>query len=164
MEGLHERTGALVLLSILDGSSVLILKNIGWYDPYRHVTGIGEHCPVHVCAAGKAILAFLPDERREEIISRIELTSFTEHIVKTRQAFEKQLAQVRKTGLATCDREDFLQYAAISAPVFGIGGAVVAALSLWNTIDRQSIKQLLDFERELLSTTKTLSDRLGAES
>lgn len=161
MEALHAEVKAMVMLSILDGTSVLFLKNVGGYDPYRQIPRVGEHCPVYACAAGKVLLAFVAKEQRQRILSEVEFIRFTDHTVKNRSAFEKELTSVRSSRLGVCDREDFLQYAAISVPVFGPDNQVLAALSLWNTVEKHDVEQLLTLRSALVDAAAKLSERLG---
>lgn len=161
MVALHDRTRSPVMLSILDGAAVLFLKNVGGYDPYRQIPQVGEHCPIHACATGKVLVAFLPEDQRAEILSAVTLTRFTDHTVKSRAAFERELANVRKSGLGICDREDFLHYAAIAVPVYGPNQKIAAALSIWNIVERQDLEQLMTFRGDLEQAAGKLSLRVG---
>jgi DNA-binding IclR family transcriptional regulator len=102
--------------------------------------------------------------RREAIVSRLKLERYTEHTIVSRPALVEDLRRIRDVGFAICDREEFLQVAGISAPVFGHHGEVVAAISLWNIVEHQGIEELLSFGNDLLSATGTLSARLGLEA
>ena len=164
MEGLNEKTGAHVALSILEGSSVLYLKTVDSIEPYRLAPRVGERSAIHACAAGKAMLAHVRPKRREAIVSHLKLERYTEHTIVSRKALVEDLRRIRDVGFAMCDREEFLQVAGISAPVFGHHGEVVAAISLWNIVEHQGIEELLSFGNDLLSATGTLSARLGLEA
>ncbi|MEM7221621.1 MAG: IclR family transcriptional regulator [Pseudomonadota bacterium] len=163
MEDLCTRTGAHVALSILEGHSVLYLKTVDRLAPYRLAPRVGERSPVHACAAGKALLAFQRPLGLEAILSEIELERFTEHTIVNSKAMRADLERTRARGFALCDREEFLKVAGLSAPILGYDGEVVAALSLWNVVERQDIEQLLDRSEDLLATTGGLSRRLGFE-
>lgn len=163
MVALHDKTQALVMLSILDGAAVLFLKNVGGYDPYRQIPQVGEHCSIYACAAGKVLVAFLAEDKRAEFLSSVKLTRFTEHTVKSKEALERELANVRKSGVGICDREDFLQYAAIAVPVCGPGEKIVAALSIWNIVEHQDLERLMTFRGDLEQAARKLSVRVGGK-
>jgi len=112
---------------------------------------------------GKAMLAFLAPNRRDALLAEIELERLTEHTITDRKAFRAELDHVRETGIAICDREELLQVVGLAAPVFGHGGDVIAAVSIWNTVERQDLKALKAFCDDLVAATRTLSARLGAE-
>lgn len=52
---------------------------------------IGKYRPPHTMAAGKAILAFLPEERVEEIILQYGLPSLTENTITDKDELYKDL-------------------------------------------------------------------------
>ncbi|MBT7646592.1 MAG: IclR family transcriptional regulator [Alphaproteobacteria bacterium] len=163
LDDLGARTGAHIALAILDGTSALYLRTIDSFEPYRRAPRVGERSPLHGCAVGKAMLAFLAPNRRDALLEDIELERLTEHTITDAEAFRAELEDVRETGIAVCDREELLQVVGLAAPVFGHGGDVVAAVSIWNMIERQDLAALKKFRDELFAATSTLSARLGAE-
>jgi len=161
MEVLNTATGAHVALSVLDANAALYLKTVDSIEPYRLAPRVGERSPVHACAAGKVLLAYLRPARREAILSELRLERYTEFTLTQPDALTRQLEQIRQDGLAICDREEFLQVAGIAAPVFDHHAEAVAAISLWNTVEQQSIPDLLEQKSDLLAATRGLSARLG---
>lgn len=161
MEALSGQACAHVALSILDGVSVLWLKTVEHGASFRLAPRVGGRSPVHVCAAGKALLAYVYPSRRDAILNDLTLERFTERTIVRRDVLEAELVRVRETGIAICDREEFLQVAGISAPVFNQAGDVVAAISLWDTVDRQDIHALLERRDDLLSAGRAISESLG---
>lgn len=161
MERLHALSGMHVCLSILDAQGVLYIRTIDAGEPDRMTPRVGEHSPVHASAAGKAMLAHVGEERRRAWLAGASLERFTETTITGRRAFEAELARVRDAGLATCDREEFLRVVGIAAPVIGHGDATVAAISLWTTVDRAGLPDLLQHREVLLAATRGLSERLG---
>lgn len=161
LEGLVEKTGAHACLSILDGTGVLYLKTVNAGIPFRLAPRVGERSPLHACAAGKALLAYLPAGQCEAILRALSCERFTEHTLVTRQALEAALRQVRTDGIATCDREEFLQVVGISTAVFDANGDPVAAVSLWDTTDRRDLDGLLRHRDAVLQAGAAISKRLG---
>ena len=161
MDRLGDLTGAHVALSVPDEVSVLYLKAVDSFEPYRHAPRVGERSPMHASAAGKTMLAHMLPRQREAALSRLRLERYTEHTIVNRGEFLVDLAKAKDSGFAICDREEFLQVAGIAAPVFGNNGDVAAAISLWNVIARQDVDDLLAFAPDLLSATASLSARLG---
>lgn len=161
MERLHAQSGAHVCLSILDAKGVLYIRTIDAGEPDRMTPRVGEHSPVHASAAGKAMLAHVGDERRRAWLADAPLERCTERTIIGRRAFEAELRRVRDAGFATCDREEFLRVVGIAAPVIGHGEATVAAISLWTTVDRAGLADLLDHRAALVAAARGLSERLG---
>ena len=163
MVALHRATTAHVALSVLDDTAVLFLKTIDSMEPFRLAPRVGERSALHACAAGKALLAWLPDYRRSAVLARLQLERFTEHTITTKAALRQELRKVRESGWAVCDREEFLPVVGLSVPVIDHQGEAVAALSIWNIVERQDIDDLLFHGRALLDAGRALSQRLGAQ-
>lgn len=90
----------------------------------------GKAKPIHTLAAGKAILAHLPDETVEDIIDRHGLVQETENTVSSPAELQAELEVVRESGYATNDRESDPRIRAVGAPIRGedhVEGAVSVA-------------------------------------
>ncbi|WP_330633044.1 IclR family transcriptional regulator [Halocatena halophila] len=85
---------------------------------------------LHYSAAGKAILAHLPESRCEEIIQRYGLVRRTEHTITDEQTLLEELALIRERGFAQNDEEAIKGVRAIGVPVIGKDQAVIGAISL----------------------------------
>ena len=83
----------------------------------RLAGAIGDPLPIHAAAGGKAIVAFLPEERRERLL-RGELRRYTRNTITSRRELDRELARIRKSGVAR-DREEIDEgTGAIACPVF----------------------------------------------
>ncbi|MEM7120672.1 MAG: IclR family transcriptional regulator [Pseudomonadota bacterium] len=163
MESLNRNTGAHVCLSVLAGNTVLFIKTVDSIEPYRLAPRVGEYSQIHASAAGKVMLAHLRPAKRDAIVAEMNLERCTENTITSRRAFAKELRDVAKRGIALCDREEFLLVNGISAPVFGHHGEVIAAMSLWDLVERNPINALLRHEEDLRAAARALSARLGAQ-
>ncbi len=161
MERLHAQSGVHVCLSILDAQGVLYIRTIDAGEPDRMTPRVGEHSPVHASAAGKAMLAHVDEARRRAWLAGAVFERWSERTITDRDAFEAELHRVRDAGYATCDREEFLRVVGIAAPVIGHGDATVAAISLWTTVDRAGLPDLLNHRTALVAAARALSERLG---
>jgi DNA-binding IclR family transcriptional regulator len=65
---------------------------------------IGRRGPLHVSAAGKSILANLPEERVDEIIEEHGLSGGGEKSVSTRENLDETLETARKRDTRSTDR------------------------------------------------------------
>lgn len=84
----------------------------------------------HSTALGKAILAYLPEHEAERIVRVRGLASRTEHTITTWEQLREALAGVRARGFALDHLENTEQAVCVGAPIFGLDGAPVAAISL----------------------------------
>lgn len=88
----------------------------------------GATLPAHATALGKALLAFAPREVVDAAARH--LTAYTANTLDTPARLRRALRVVRLTRSATSCGEFTANDFAVAAPVFGRGGAVVAALEL----------------------------------
>ena len=102
--------------------------DVGRYDYQTEKVQHPE--PLHVTAAGKAILAALSRERVESILDRHGLPRRTPHTVTDRDALIEELSTIDERGYAYNDEEEIDGFRAIGAPVQDPSGRVLGSLSV----------------------------------
>jgi len=115
-------------LGILIGSQVAFIEKHCGCSP---VTTFGQapRLPVHATALGKALLAFSPAEVLDHIING-GLQRYTRYTLTDPEKLRRCLATTMRTRIAFARWEFQPGISAVAVPVFGTGGAVVAALEL----------------------------------
>lgn len=91
---------------------------------------IGKRGPIHASAAGKAILAELPDATVDAIIETRGLKPTTPHTITDRETLDEQLEQIRAEGIAFNDEESTLGLRAVGAAITGADGTVEGSISI----------------------------------
>jgi DNA-binding IclR family transcriptional regulator len=81
----------------------------------------------HPNAFGKAILAFMPENKVKAILPA-KMHRMTDNTIVDRGEFMAQLESIRKTGLAYDDEEYTIGIFCIGSPVFDAEGSIVAGL------------------------------------
>lgn len=104
----------------------------------------GKRIYLHANAAGKAILAYYPRWRVEEILDRWGLPAVTEHTITDREVFLEELAEVRDRGYAYNREEHVTGYCGIAAPVRGEDGEVFGALAVGGPASRFTTDRLTE--------------------
>jgi DNA-binding IclR family transcriptional regulator len=159
---LMRRTGETVFLSALssDRSAIVYVDKIESDQIIRYAGGVGDRRPLHATSSGKAILAFLPEEEREEISRSLSLDRHTERTVTTLATLRASLAEVRRKGVCVTIDEVVPGASGIAAPVFDRQGRVAGACSIGGPTNRvrPRIRELAD---EVKATARALSARLG---
>lgn len=87
-------------------------------------------------AAGKVILAYLPDSKSEEILSDIELPKHTENTITDREELSEELETVSKQGYAVNDEEHLQGLRAVAVPISPPSTGVMGALSVSGPAER----------------------------
>ncbi len=94
----------------------------------RHCIGVLE--PLYSSAVGKAVLAFLPVERREALINNIEFVRLTGNTIMNADALRIDLAITRDRGYAIDANETHEGLTCIARPIFGKDGVPVASIGI----------------------------------
>ena len=111
------------------GQSVLLYRKMG-----RHAletrTRIGNFRPLHQIAAGKAILASLPEERVWQVIERLGLQKKTEHTITDPGELFEVLERIRGRGFAFNRSESIENLNAVGAAFHDRSGYPLGAISV----------------------------------
>ena len=136
LQSIWKATGETVNLGVMEGFDVLYLDVLESAHQFRLVSEIGVRRPLNCTALGKAILAFLPLEQRDEILSALEFRRFTRHTICDLPHLKKEIARVQKTGFAVDEQETVLGARCVAAPIMDESGDVAAAISVSAPITR----------------------------
>lgn len=110
------------------GRGVYLSRNAGDHSKWEHEQ-TGERFYLHATAAGKVLLAHLPDGRVDEIIDRWGLPQLTANTITDRDELHKELELVREEGIAYNREEQIEGIQAVSAPIIDPAGPKIGALS-----------------------------------
>ncbi|HHY94596.1 MAG TPA: IclR family transcriptional regulator, partial [Firmicutes bacterium] len=125
---------------------------------------VGQRAPVHATALGKCLVAWLPPEEIEEIISSRGLAPRTPVTLTDPEEFRRYLARVREQGYAFDAEESAAGICCLGAPVRDVGGRVVAAVSITASTSEMDTGGLVRLVPALLDTARRMSMRLGHRS
>src|SRR5947208_9365401 len=118
---LSDETGYTVNLAILDGTDVVYIERCRSARPGQREIDlnlhVGARLPAYCTAMGKAILAFVPDERLEEIIPRIHFAPRGPNTLTDPMAFREALRKIRRLGGAVNNEERAYGLRSIAAPI-----------------------------------------------
>lgn len=116
-------------------------------------TYAGFEEPPHSTAAGKAILAELPDERVERIIDYHGLQAKTENTITDEAELYDELERVRSRGYAVDDEESFEGLFCIADSIRASDGSVLGAISVSAKTANIDREEFLEDVPPLLSNT-----------
>jgi IclR family acetate operon transcriptional repressor len=87
---------------------------------------VGDRCPLHATAVGKAIAAYMSRPELEAALGPGELARFTRHTLTSRAQLHMELARVRSDGFSINDEETIEGAVLFSAPIDSLGKAFAA--------------------------------------
>jgi len=129
LEQLSEHTGEGCKISVLDGERALVLVAVRGKRDYALTVSPGQRLPLHAGAAGKVLLASMPEPARARLLGA-KLERYTPKTLADPGRLAAELARVRTRGFASDKGEFSLGIQAFAAPIMEGDGRVVAALSV----------------------------------
>jgi DNA-binding IclR family transcriptional regulator len=117
----------------------------------RLVSILGRSLPLHAGAVPKAMLAWLPEAERADVIAGLDaLPAFTERTFRDPEALLAELEAIRERGHATSDEDFDASARGVGAPIFGADGEVVGGVSVGGPsyrIDDATLERFADLIR-----------------
>lgn len=140
-----EKTGEVVWVMVEEnGQGVFILKEMGAEAVDSGRYDVGDFCPLHCAAPGKAMMAHFSESKVNRIIDRHGLPGVTEYTITNREELMNELGQIREDGLAMSDQEGALGTCTVAAPIQSPDDEVLGALSISGAaIDEDRFKNTL---------------------
>lgn len=162
LRALREATQETITVHVRTGQSRLCIEELPSPQPIRYVAGLGVTVGIHIGSAGKVLLAFMPDEEREELLATLDLRPMTPSTVTDMKTLRAELAEARERGVAFSRGERVVGAVGVSAPVLDERSHVVAALSVLAPAERTDDTRLDEFAGLVRRTAAEISARIGA--
>lgn len=129
LEALSSRTGLTSHLAVLDGQEVVYVDRVDGRGLVKFDTYVGKRAPVNLTAVGKAIAAYLDEDRLDGILAAT-FRRGTERAPALPVDFKHQLRGYRALGYTLDDEEDVPGVYCVAAPIRNLTGDVVASVGV----------------------------------
>jgi IclR family acetate operon transcriptional repressor len=157
---LQAATGETTTVSALVPGARVYLDQVVGRSEISMTVEVGRRFPLHAGSSSTAILAFLPEQAQEAVV-RGRLERLTDLTVSDPDALRARLAEVRRDGHAHSDGERQRGAGSVAAPVFGVDGTVVGAISVCGPVDRVDDAARARFVPLLTEAADDISRALG---
>jgi IclR family pca regulon transcriptional regulator len=165
LKDLSKKLEQTVNLSILDETEIVVIERFEVRKIIDYHLQIGSRLPAHCTSAGKAILAFLPEEKRDIILNKMSFEKLTEHTITDQEQFRIHLEEIKDKGYALNSQELALGSRTTAAPIFSRHGQVVAAVSISANASLFSIYQIeSELSPYIVESAEKISAMLGYDS
>jgi len=124
-------------------------------------TWVGRRMRVHTTSVGKALVAYIPQERLEKIVGERSMEKRTPKTITTLPRLLKELEKVRTQGYAVDDEENNLSARCVGAPVFNQQGAIEASVGLSGTTNQVNSQTMPRILEALKDAARHISMQLG---
>jgi DNA-binding IclR family transcriptional regulator len=130
-------------IAILDGTEVVYLDRVEANWPLRLHFQAGSRVPAHASASGKLLLALMSARERRRLLDAMSYERHTANTLTDRQAFERELSQIRRQRMST-DKEEYLEgMVCVAVPVENKTRHVPAALAVHAPASRIPLADLV---------------------
>jgi DNA-binding IclR family transcriptional regulator len=157
MAHLTEQTGETSCLHVpVPGGRVPVLQ---FESPHEllFLAQVGKNYPLYLGAAGKVLLAHLPDDVITDELARCAADRGLEFAERV----ERELPVIRAAGHAKNRGEDFPDVYGVAAPVFASYTGIAASLSVYGPGSRLDEAGLSTLEGRVLAAAREISTLLG---
>jgi DNA-binding IclR family transcriptional regulator len=147
-------------LSVLDGDRSVTISKEEPIGDIRITVRAGMRLPAYCTAMGRILLAYLPEEKREEMAEGYEYRAYSEHSIRSPEQLKAVLAADREKGYDVEDNDRFSGFGSVAVPVLDHRGNCAASLGVVTPADlvEKDWDHLLE---ELRQTSKEISVMLG---
>jgi DNA-binding IclR family transcriptional regulator len=159
LEELSRETGESAHFSVRLGDAVVVLARTGGKGAFQLIDRAGAVRPAHCTALGKIMLAALAPDHLEQFIARADLKAHTPKSITSAEFLRREIAEVRRSGIAFDDGEYDAEVRCAAVPVRDFSGQVIGAIGISGPVWRLSIEALQKRARRV----RAAADRLSAE-
>ncbi|MGZ2749352.1 IclR family transcriptional regulator [Burkholderia stagnalis] len=124
----------------------------------------GEIAPLHAVSSGKAILAFLPEDEREQILGRMSFERVTEHTKTSVDGLRKELLKIARDGVAYSFEEYTRGIVGIAVPVLDAQRRPLGAINIAVPVVRYSPSRDPELVDALVATATAIEAELSASA
>lgn len=162
MEELSRLAKESVFLSIVNGSRRMLVEKVESDEPVRYSSpGVGTVAPLTIGASSKVLLAYLPEEDWDRLISSEGLKKYTSHTITDADQLKRQLKEIRERGYAFSDREELQDVRAVAAPIRDSAGEVVAALGVGGPVYRVNKNRVTELIKMTVKCSQRISESMA---
>jgi IclR family transcriptional regulator, KDG regulon repressor len=163
LEELSRETGESSHFAVRMGDTVVVIARTSGPGAFQLTDRVGVVRPAHCTALGKIILASLRHDQLERYLERVELKPSTEKSITEIPVLAREIAEIRRSGVAFDDGEFNAEVRCVAVPVNDFTGQITGALGISGPIWRLSNQALQSRAKILQSAAIRLSAAFGAK-
>jgi DNA-binding IclR family transcriptional regulator len=156
LKRLGEQCQETITLSVLDDADVVFLDVVESPQRVKLAASTGQRLPAFATAAGKVMLAYLPEPATRKILER-GMQPFTPKTIQSQEVYLNALSQVREQGFAIAEQEYEDGINAVAAPILDSAGLPVAAIAVTGPAYRLSVEKMREIGPSVVATAKEVA-------
>lgn len=161
LKELQERTKETALIYRIEGDERVCAALVESPHNVKWVCSPGDRLPLHAGSPGKLLLAYLPNKRVDQILTRTGQPRITDATITSREKLQGEIENIRKQGIAVSHGEHTDFCYSVSAPIRNHMGDVVAALTVAGIIMRTTPEMEEEYSLLVREIASKISRDLG---
>lgn len=158
---LSRKTNETTYLVVLENDRIVYIECVESTARLRSRPVFGERVPLHCTSLGKAIMAFLPEEKINKIIYEDGLERFTDNTITDPQILKRELKEIRKRGYAIDNAEHEEGIRCVGAPIRNHRKEVSAAISVSGPSQRFDPPRIQTMAKLVIEASEEISRKMG---
>lgn len=159
VDRLASQTGESVSLSLVEYDHIVLVSRRESEHALRIVARVGDVISPTTSATGKAILAFMSEDRRRDLLAAAAPADRPSD-----EALHAELAEARSSGHARHEEEFAIGQRCVAAPFFSSSGEPVGAISVAGPAARFTREAAHAAVLLLIEETRQISEELGYQA
>lgn len=159
LAALRDHVTGTIILNTFAAQSLTTATHLDSAD-HAYVMAPSTRAPLYATAAGKAVLAFLPEADRRRLVPE-EFRRLTPKTLAGRKELEQEVLAIRQRGYAVEDEEAQAGIRAIASPLRNFTGRPIGTLGVATAAKIMSLPELVRMTTYLTATADDISHRLG---
>jgi DNA-binding IclR family transcriptional regulator len=162
LEELSRETGESSHFAVRMGDAVVVIARTSGPGAFQLTDRVGVVRPAHCTALGKIILASLRPDQLERYLERVELKPSTEKSITAIPVLLREIAEIRRSGVAFDDGEFNAEVRCVAVPVKDFTGQITGAVGISGPIWRLSNQASQGRAKIVQAAANRLSAGFGA--
>jgi len=163
LEELSRETSESSHFAVRMGDAVVVIARTSGPGAFQLTDRVGVVRPAHCTALGKIILASLRTDQLKRFLERAQMKPSTEKSITDVAVLSREIAEIRRTGIAFDDGEFNPEVRCVAVPVTDFTGQVIGALGISGPIWRLSNQALHNSAQIVQAAAHRLSAEFGAK-
>jgi IclR family transcriptional regulator, KDG regulon repressor len=164
LEQLSRDTGESGHFAVRMGDAVVVIARTSGSGAFQLTDRVGVVRPAHCTALGKVILAALDEDQIKRFLQRVELKPSTKKSITEVPALLREIADVKRTGVAYDQGEFNLEVRCIAVPTKDFTGQTIGAIGISGPIWRESSQALQTKTKAVQAAGARLSTAFGQKA
>lgn len=158
IDALSRSLGETVHLAQLDHAQVLYVDKRNAREPIQMYSMAGKVGPAYCTGVGKTMMAFLPKNEVDELLSQQSYHKFTAKTLCDEASLKQNLESIRARGYGFDDEEHEPGIICVALPILSDGGRVLGGISVTSSTRRSSLSELEKYVPRIRETTRKIQE------